>query len=379
MKKKKINILMLLMNESIGGTATYLLTLIKHIDQNRFNIQIVCNNDEFCNLFKMEGITAHRLEKAGRGRYLKAIRCITNLIRENDIDILNIHDGGAVSFIGRIAALITGKITISTIHIYAGEWGKRRLWFVLKEKFFEYITRSLVKKYIAVSNARKEELIRKGINESKISVIQNGVDYGLFCNARNKGYFRKEFSINKPDTIIALIGHLGVEKGHIFFLESAKIILENNHAISFIIVGDGYMMDELIHKTREIGIEEHVIFTGFRNDMPNIMSSIDILVLPSINEGMPMVILEAMSASKPVVATNVGGIPEMIVDGKTGYLVPPCDVNRLAEAVIRLLNDPEKLKDFGNEGLKRVMMCFSANQMASKTQDLFESLILNAN
>ncbi|MGA1840810.1 MAG: glycosyltransferase family 4 protein [bacterium] len=368
---------MFLMNESIGGTATYLLTLIKHIDQSRLNIQIVCNNEEFCNLFKSEGITAHLLEKAGRGRYLKAIRCITRLIRENDIDILNIHDGGAVSFIGRVAALITGKITISTIHIYAGEWGKKRLWFVLKEKFFEYITRPLVKKYIAVSNARKEELIRKGINESKISVIQNGVDYDLFSNVqnKNKGDFRKEFSINDSDTIIALIGHLGIEKGHIFFLQSAKIILENNNAVRFVVVGDGYLKDELIGKTRDIGIEEHVIFTGFRNDIPNIIKSIDILVLPSINEGMPMVILEAMSASKPVVASNVGGIPEMIVDGETGYLVPPCDINRLAEALIRLVNDPKKMKDFGNAGFKRVKILFTAEQMASKTRDLFESLI----
>jgi glycosyltransferase involved in cell wall biosynthesis len=363
------------MNESIGGTATYLLTLIKHIDRNRFNIQIVCNNEEFCRLFRMESITAHRLEKAGRGRYLKAIRCIIKLIRENDIDILNIHDGGAVSFIGRVAALMTGKITISTIHIYAGEWGKSRRWFVLKEKFFEYITRPLVKKYIAVSNARKEELIQKGIRESKILVIQNGVDYNLFCNTQSKRDFRKEFSINESDIIIALIGHLGVEKGHIFFLESAKIILENNHETRFVIVGDGYMKDELIDKAREIGIEGNVIFTGFRSDIPNIMNTIDILVLPSINEGMPMVILEAMSAFKPVVATKVGGIPEIIVDGETGYLVPPCNEHRLAEAVIRLLNNPEKAKDFGNAGFKRVKMYFSAGQMASKTQDLFESLI----
>jgi glycosyltransferase involved in cell wall biosynthesis len=363
------------MNESIGGTATYLLTLIKHIDQNRFNIQVVCNNEAFCNLFKKEGITAHRLEKAGRGRYLRAIRCIIKLIRGNDIDILNIHDGGAVSFIGRVAALITGKITISTIHIYAGEWGRRRIWFVLKEKFFEYITRPLVKKYIVVSNARKEELIRKGIYESKILVIQNGVDYGLFCNARNKGDFRREFSINRSDIIIALIGHLGVEKGHIFFLESAKIILENNPETRFVIIGDGYMKDELIDKTRQMGIEDHVIFTGFRRDIPDIMNAIDILVLPSVNEGMPMVILEAMSASKPVVATKVGGIPEIIVDGETGYLVPPYDANRLAEAVLKLIDDPEKAKDFGNAGFKRMKTYFSADQMADKTQNLYESLI----
>ena len=366
---------MLLMNESIGGTATYLFTLMNHIDSRKFNILIVCNNMEFCKLAEEKGFSAFVLEKAGRGRYLRAIRCVASLIEDNSIDILNIHDGGTVSFIGRAAALLTGIISVSTIHIHAGDWGDRKSWSVIKERFLERITRGMVKKFIAVSRSRKIELMQKGIRSKDIVVIQNGVDIEAFDQDAQDRAFRKELAVNSSVTVIAQIAHLGVEKGYHCFLEAAKMVLAHSSDVCFVIVGDGYLRQELTDKSRALGINGHVVFTGFRTDISDIMNSIDILVLASLNEGLPMVLLEAMAAAKPVVSTKAGGIPEAVLDGKTGYLVEPGDSQQLARSIMNLKNDPDRLKQFSKAGLERVKKKFSARRMAEETGQLYETLI----
>ena len=145
--------------------------------------------------------------------------------------------------------------------------------------------------------------------------------------------------------------------------------------IKFLIVGDGPLKAELEKLSNGLNIRQNCIFTGFRQDIPDILSAIDMLVMSSLYEGMPMVILEAMAASKPVIASKVGGIPEMVRDGETGILVPPKDVDALAEKIIVLLKNKDKARQMGLAGRRRVEEEFDVNIMVRKTEEVYQELI----
>ena len=176
-------------------------------------------------------------------------------------------------------------------------------------------------------------LLKSGISK-KISLIENGVNLERFQVNGNGENLRKEFGIDMTHKIIGSVGRLTEEKGHTYFLKAAKKILDLNNNCFFMIIGDGELRKKLEDEAKDLGINKRIIFTGKRTDIPELLSVMDIFVLPSLTEGQPMALLEAMAAKKPVIATTVGDIPKILKNGELGILAPPCNPAVIAEKTL---------------------------------------------
>jgi glycosyltransferase involved in cell wall biosynthesis len=178
--------------------------------------------------------------------------------------------------------------------------------------------------------------------------------------------------------LVGAVGRLTWEKGLPYFIEAAKKITDSGWQITdkvkYLIVGEGELEGNLRLKVKSLRLEEKVIFTGFRKDVREILGAIDILVVPSLREGFPMITLEAMAMAKPIIATNIDGITEQITDGINGILTPPKDSSAIAQAIIRLINDRESGRKLGLAARKRVEQEFSVEKMVAETEKVYLSL-----
>ena len=233
------------------------------------------------------------------------------------------------------------------------------------------------KKCIANCNAVREQAIQQeNLPPGKIEVIYNGLDLSEYQQTLKNESLREELGVVNGVPLVGLIANFNFEiKGHIYFLGSAKKILEKVPNAKFVLVGDGALRLRYEEVARELNIKKDVYFLGKRTDVPAIISSLDVSVLSSTNEGFSNVIMESMAAGKPVVATNVGGSKEMIKDGITGYLVPPADSNAMANAIMDLLKSPEKAVAMGGMGRKVVQEKFTVETMVKKYEELYFSLV----
>ncbi|MFX0205357.1 MAG: glycosyltransferase [Candidatus Hodarchaeota archaeon] len=306
-----------------------------------------------------------------RGRFdPKLILSLRNFMNKNNTNILHCH-GYKANIYGIIAAKNNTK-TITTNHLWKRSTLPLKLYCFLDSiiiRFFDRIT--------AVSDEIREEMIRKRIDSSRIIVIDNGVCIERFCKDSNGENIRNEFNIPTETIIAGVVGSLSKEKGHIYLLKSFKEVLEIFPKLKLLIVGDGYLRGELKNKVREWSIENNVIFTGTRKDIPKILSSIDIFVLPSLKEGLPMVLLEAMASKKPIIATRVGGVPKAIKNNESGILIESKDAVGLKKALINLLKDKDKAELLGTNAYKMAKNRFSSKIMAQKYISLYEELVNN--
>ena len=190
---------------------------------------------------------------------------------------------------------------------------------------------------------------------------------------------RNEFGLKQGQRIIGQVGRLCENKGQHVLIKAAEIVAKEYDCV-FLIVGEdlekaGEHKNSLLELVRSFGLEQRVIFTGYRSDIRELMNIFDIFTLPSFVEGLPVVILEAMAIAKPVVATSVDGNPEIVIDGKTGTIVPPGNPEKLAEALMYHLKNPEISKAMGKRGYQRIEEGFLLSQMLNKVFDAYEQIM----
>jgi glycosyltransferase involved in cell wall biosynthesis len=229
---------------------------------------------------------------------------------------------------------------------------------------------------IAVSEEVKRDYKEKtGIDERKCLVIYNGIDTEDFGRAADIKGLKRELDLGEDDIIITCISRLVPQKDHYTLLKAAGILVGKVPKLKFLIVGGGKMAEELKGFARKLNLEKNVVFAGKREDISDILALTDISVLCSVKEGFSNVILESMAAAKPVIATDVGGNREAILDGKTGYLVPKKDYNLLADKILLLVNNKDKREEMGRNGRRRVKERFSIEVMAAETKKLYFGLL----
>ena len=231
-------------------------------------------------------------------------------------------------------------------------------------------------KIVVLTVIEKMDMLKYHICASdKIEVFHSGMDFSGF---EKRGVdivkSRSEFGIGAGDYVVGMIGRLEGIKGFEYFIDSAKIVLSSIPNTRFLIVGDGSLRSSLEERSRHLGIEDKVIFTGWREDIPQIISVLDVLVLASLNEAVGRVLLEAGVAGKPAVATAVGGIPEIVKDGETGILVPPKDPERIAAAVTGPLKDARKRYAMGRAAKEWIKSNFNAEKMVSEIGNIYKEL-----
>jgi len=375
---KKINVLQLI-RPAEGGMKAHLLYLLRYANHGKFKMIVVCPPGFICKELLEVGVEVFTVPMKGEFCPLEdfaVLKLISRLLVGKKVKILHAH-GLKAGLIGRLAAIASKTpIIYYTVHnsLFHGNLSCLQKWACIQmERWLAKFTN----KIITVSDALRDDLIKYGkIGCDKLITIYNGIDFERFDNrfnnedlAKESILLKKEFGFNSKKPLGGTIARLVREKGIIYLLKAAASL---NSDINLIIVGDGPQSKELKEAAFKLGLEKSVVFTGRRENILPILHAMDLFVLPSIIEGMGMVILEAMAAAKPVVASKVGGIPEVISHGETGLLVKPKDHTLLAAAIKELLNNSEKARLLGKRGKEMVAKKFSARAMAAKIYNLYQ-------
>jgi glycosyltransferase involved in cell wall biosynthesis len=288
-------------------------------------------------------------------------------MRRQKCVLAHFHDAHAVSIGG--AACARARVPIRVV--------SRRVEFPLRRNFLSRrkYTRG-VDAIIAISESVRDVLIQGGIDASRITVIPSGIDFSPFRDVADKDFLRRELGFVYSDFLVGIVAYLEDSKGHKYLIEAARIIKERTPKIKFVIIGKGSLELPLVRQAKDLHVDDLVFFLGFREDVPRILASLDCFVLTSEAEGLGSSILDAMASRLPVVATRVGGIPEIVQHGETGLLVSPRKPDVLAEALYALYEKPLLARQFGERGYDVVHERFSAEAMARRIITVYEKIAL---
>jgi len=233
----------------------------------------------------------------------------------------------------------------------------------------------LCDRIVTISEGIREVLLAAGLPPDKIVCVRSALDPTPYDLPDRRVGLRNEFGFPPDARVIGLIGQFIERKGHRFLLEALPAVRAAQPQIGVLFCGRGPLEAELRAEVRQRGLAEVVRFAGFREDIPQILAGLDVVVHPALREGLGIVLLQAMAARRPLVASAVGGIPEAVRDGENGLLVPPADPVALAEAVCRLLSDPERAARMGQRGREIVEQEFSVEQMVAGNWRVYEELL----
>ena len=298
------------------------------------------------------------------------------LFRRLRPDIVHTHTAKA-GFLGRCAARLTGvPVVVHTPHghnLY-GYGGQEISWCLRK---VEQWAARYTDAYIALTELEKDDLLRYRVSSAeKIQVISQGIETGS-CVPETQDHeaYRKACGFGPGDRIVGMTGRLEPVKGPRYFIEAAAQVAKGNPGVKFLLAGEGSLRKALEDDIVRAGLTGRCALLGWQEDMDRIFSILDILVLPSLNEAVGMVLIEAQSRGVPVVATKVGGVPEVVKDNETGVLVPPGDPLALARAIEGLLSDDTKRKRMGEAGRAWMQGRFKKEEMLRRTEELYLRLI----
>ncbi|MDO8870530.1 MAG: glycosyltransferase family 4 protein [Methanobacteriaceae archaeon] len=335
----------------IGGISSYVYLLSKKLIENGDEVFVITYPHE--NVQSLEGIhvesaTAPNI-KGLRGMIFSLTGTIKliQMVRENDINLIHAHYLSPPGLIGLMTSMITGVPFCVTLH-------GSDVFLLSSNRILRPIFKLILNHALGVfvvSEAVKDKVLELEIPnlERKIKITWNGVDTHRF-NPQNKGKLRKELGIEDDEQIILFVGNLVAQKGVKHLLRAKKLMEEPS---KLVIVGGGPLLQEFKGMAEYEGLKS-IIFTGPRSDVEELIPDADVIVMPSINESFGIALLEGMASGKPVVATNVGGIPEL-VNEDVGILVEPKDPVALAEALDKLLKDPHMREKMGKMAQKRAM------------------------
>jgi glycosyltransferase involved in cell wall biosynthesis len=296
-----------------------------------------------------------------------AVFRLYRLLREKRVDVLHTYLFHA-NFLGRIVGRLAGvKVIISSERIMGLE-GRYRL--VLNR-----LTSPLADAFTANAQAVKKFMVEEiRLPEEKIAVIYNGVDVGRFDIQVERKMVRDALGLAEGDLACVTVARLDAQKGVRYLIEAARKVVEDKPNVKFLVVGDGPLRGSLEMLSEKLGLTEHVFFLGKKADIARLLKASDVFVLPSVWEGFPNVVLEAMASGLPVIATKTSGTPEAVAEGETGLLVEPKDSDGLAEAILKSLSDLRKLRGMGVCGRKRAEECFSVEKMIRENEKLYVRL-----
>jgi glycosyltransferase involved in cell wall biosynthesis len=307
----------------------------------------------------------------------KSLLSLTWLILREKPGIVHTHSSKA-GILGRLAAKIAGVPHIIHTphgHVFYGHFGPfASRMFMRVEKIFSRFTDRMV----ALTDGEKNDYINLSVcPPEKLLKIHSGVEVEKFMQANgNRVEKRRSLGLDQNEAVIGFVGWLLPIKGPDYLLKAMDDVWQVHQDASLVLVGKGDMDVDLRTEAMKKDANGKVKFLGWREDIDEIMPLFDMLVLPSLNEGMGRVLVEAMAAGKPVVASRVGGIPDLVRDGETGFLVPPADEKALANGIKKLLDDPSKAKQMGLRGQEHCRQ-FSLEAMIEKLDDLYSSLTTN--
>jgi glycosyltransferase involved in cell wall biosynthesis len=372
-----VKILHIIDHLGLGGAQNLLVDLVCHLDRDKYD-PIVCAVRESGGTGAVQDLRGAGVKTICMGRQrwdVRKLPWLIQLIRRERPHIVHTHLTAA-SVLGRLSAAMCGTpVVIQHDHSGANHWKSSPFLFAL----FWPIDRALNRftdHTIACSQwvSRFDKRVR-GIPGDKLTVVHNYVDLQRFDPALYDASEPRRTLGPPEQTVVGTVGRLSKVKGIEYALKAAKLVVSEGWDIRLVVVGDGPLRAELESHADELGIRDRVLFTGYRQDVPLLMKAFDIFVLPSVSEPFGMVVAEAMAMGKPVVASDVGGVSEMVVDGRNGLLVAPGDSTALAEAMRQLLNDEELVNELGSNGRRTVEEQFDLDTMVRRTENVYSTLL----
>ncbi len=374
----KIKIMQIL-RPAEGGMKNHVETLISNLDKEKYDTILVCpgavaakmNIDcKFYNLDINDGINP--------SNDWAAVSTLCKLIAKEKPDLLHTH-GTKASLISRLAAKrmkVPGVITTAHNFIYQtpSTW--------LKGKLLSYLLRGHLipeaDQYIFVSKALARNIIKnERIPKEKMNVIYNGIDLKQFEIILDCHEAKAALHLDIKEPVVGVIARLIPQKGVHHFLKMADIISKKLPGCQFLIIGSGPQRDALVDMAHNMGIAARIIFLGFREDINTLLPIINVLVIPSLSEGLSITALEGMAARRPIVAYNTGGLSEIIINEETGLLVKRGDIHALSQGVIELLIHRQKAERLGNTARNIVEKKFSLEKMVLETERVYEKVLLS--
>lgn len=362
---------MLIDEAKMGGGQQHLLWLVQELDKSKFEVEAACEeNGYLVDELKKINIKVHPLNISNRPS-IKSYVSTYRLLKKTCPNILHTH-GGTAGFYGRLASIFNFKGTV--IHTYHGIH-----YLNFDESFLKRIYKSIDKFLlrftdctICVAQNDFELGLKEGVIKSeKAVVIHNGIDIEKFSRYEEKSNFEIKLRTGKDTLVIGSVGRLHRQKGYEYLIKGSKAILEKFPHIKFVLIGDGELRNSLESLCQKIGVYNSFQFLGNQKNIPELLTQIDIFVLPSLWEGLPLVLLEAMAARKPIVATEVNGITEIIESEKEGLLIPPKDSEALSLALIRLLENDALRKTFALNSYAKVCSNFNITKMIRETENVY--------
>ena len=383
--ERPLKILRIITRLNIGGPAQHVVYLTQGLKEGNFQSKLVFgvvdqNEGDMSYLARGNGIAFTEIDplknEAGLLGNLRAFLQLYRLIRREKPNLVHLHLLKA-RFLGGLAAKVAGvPFVLETFHgdLFGGYYGFLKTQAILlAERILGYW---VMDKVLAVSEGVKESLLRSRIaSAAKVEVIPLGLDLEKFMHQPQlTGKLRQEMKFQGNDQLVGVVGRMVPIKRHCDFLQAACEVLRVHPNVRFILVGDGLLRRDLEIECRQLGIHDAVTFLGWRSDLDRIYADLDVVVLCSLNEGTPVSLIEAMSAGKAVVATKVGGVPDVVEDGITGLLVPPKEPKALADAILRLLKDDDLRRSFGKNAGAAVYPKYDVSRLIQDMKNLYFNL-----
>jgi glycosyltransferase involved in cell wall biosynthesis len=384
----RVRVLKFLNAFGIGGTERHVVSLCRTLDRGRFDVRLACFARWGGFLKEAEEgrfpISEYRIGGLAGGRAIGQRLRLAAHLRRAGVEIVHTYNFHTNVFAIPAARLAGTPVVVSSIRdtgVYLTP---------LKQRAQRLACR-LADVVLVNADAVREWLTADGFVAERIAVIRNGVDLSRFGPRGDGESLRGEFGVPADAPLVAVLSRLHRMKGLEYFLEAAAALQARHPAVRFLVVGgecggtagggtripNGYG-DDLQRRARRLGLEGRVLFTGFRIDVPALLAQVAVSVLPSLSEGLSNSLLESMAAGVPVVATRVGGNPEVVEDGVTGVLVPPRDAAALARAIGGLIENRERARAMGLAGRRRAAERFSLERMARDTERLYLGLLERA-
>ena len=348
-----------------GGGEVSLFELIRRLDSSKYRRVVVCpDKGDFYSGVESLGVPVQVVKMPslkGLGLFYlpSSVRQFLALIKEQDVEIIHANSSRCIMYAGP-SGKVSGVPVVWHVRVTDTDPILDRFLTMLSDRIIVN-SQSVLKRFSFVKQP------------SSISLVYNGVDLKKFARSVCGESIRKEYSIDRDEKIVTIIGRLDGLKGHRYFLEAASRVLDGSRKVRFLIVGDGMVREELEVLSRKLDVARSVIFCGQRNDVPEILAASDVVVSASLKEGFGRVIIEAMAMTKPVIATSVGGVPEIDQDGESGILVQPEDCQGLASAMISVMDNAEIALKLAVGGEKRARENFSLEKHIREIEEIYKS------
>ena len=368
-----------------GGSAENTFLTLKGLDKSRYEVSLIAGpvddpSQDRRDQIEESGVRYIQVPQLRRNIHLfydfTALLKIYRFLKREKPDIIHTHTSKA-GLLGRLAARLARVPSIIHTphgHVFFGYFGalKTKI-FILFEKLASRIT----SKIVALTPREKSDYLSfKVTSEEKLAVIPSGIELHKYQHAprEERSKLRKELGIAEHSAVVGTAGRLVPVKGPQFLLQAFKQVISEHPETYLVFAGDGPLRKSLEKNAVDMDLAKNIIFAGWRDDMARVLSIFDIFCLPSLNEGMGRVLVEAMALGKPVVASDVGGIPDLIIPGKNGFLVPPRNPGELARQILFLIKNREEAAKMGRAG-KEMVSAFSDEIMVKKIAELYEKAL----